>query len=103
MRSFRSLPWLLASTVGLGLAVPPAWPQGFAESTDVVAVEVPVQVVRDGEPVRGLTAADFEVYDGRKKQELTGFEVLDLYAPARPSATQAVGAARRHFLLLFDL
>src|SRR5690349_15643048 len=103
MRSFRSFPWLLASTVWLGLAVPQAEAQGFAESTDVVAVEVPVQVVRDGEPVRGLTAADFEVYDGRKKQELTGFEVLDLYASAKPSALQAAGAARRHFLLLFDL
>lgn len=67
----------------------------------MVAVEVPIQVVRDGEPVRGLTAADFEVYDGRKKQEITGFEVLDLYAPARPAA--APGVARRHFLLLFDL
>ena len=43
-----------------------------------MVVEVPVQVVKDGEPVRGLTAADFEVYDGRKKLPVTGFEVLDL-------------------------
>jgi VWFA-related protein len=101
MRRFRSLPWLLASTAWLAFASPPAWSQGFAESADVVAVEVPIQVVRDGEPVRGLSAADFEVYDGRKKQEITGFEVLDLYAQGKPSA--APGSARRHFLLLFDL
>ncbi|HEV3073559.1 MAG TPA: hypothetical protein VHB47_04000, partial [Thermoanaerobaculia bacterium] len=31
--------------------------QGFSETTEVTAVEIPVQVVRDGEPVRGLTAA----------------------------------------------
>ena len=41
----------------------PAGAQGtFTESTDVVVVEVPVQVIRDGTPVRGLTADDFEVY-----------------------------------------
>ncbi|HEX3128967.1 MAG TPA: hypothetical protein VH394_16660, partial [Thermoanaerobaculia bacterium] len=62
--------------------------QGFADVTEVVAVEVPVQVIRDGEPVRGLTADDFEIYDGRKKMPITGFEVLDLQtAPAeKPEA-----------------
>ncbi len=78
---------------------------GFAETTEVVAVEVPVQVVgKDGEPVRGLTAADFEVSEGRKKLPLTGFEVVDLEAPATAARASAVPAsARRHFLLLFDL
>ncbi len=82
--------------------------QTFGETADVVVVEVPVQVVRDGQPVRGLTAADFEVYAGRKKQEVTGFEVLDLAAPTGQAgqgrAIDVVpAAARRHFLLLFDL
>ncbi|HWM91762.1 MAG TPA: VWA domain-containing protein [Thermoanaerobaculia bacterium] len=77
--------------------------QGFAETTEVVAVEVPVQVLRDGEPVRGLTAADFEIYEGRKKMAVTGFEVVDLEAPATAARADAVpAAARRHFLLLFD-
>jgi VWFA-related protein len=98
---------------GLGLALTPvpggAAQQTFSESTQVLAVEVPVQVVKDGEPVRGLTAADFEVYDGRKKVPVTGFEVLDLATPApAPGAAAAPVApvpvsARRHFLLLFDL
>jgi VWFA-related protein len=89
----------------------PAAAPGFSEVTDVVAVEVPVQVLRDGEPVRGLTADDFEVYEGRQKQAITGFEVLDLAAPMIPGVGAASAgrprslppAARRHFLLLFDL
>lgn len=82
--------------------------QNFTESTQVVVVEVPVQVVRDGEPVRGLTAADFELYDGRKKVPITSFEVLDLTTTtmgAAPAAGQEPPpiTARRHFLVLFDL
>jgi VWFA-related protein len=93
----------LAACVALGAAVLAA--QNFTESTQVVVVEVPVQVVRDGEPVKGLTASDFEVYDGRKKMPLTGFEVLDLTTSAASQAGQAPPpiTARRHFLLLFDL
>ncbi len=83
---------------------------GFDEATSVVVVEVPVTVVKGDEPVRGLTAADFELYDGRKEQKITGFEVVDLARPASvdghaagaKSAAPAL-AARRHFLLLFDL
>ena len=47
----------------------PTWAQTsrFEEVTEVVVVEVPVQVLRDGEPVRGLTAENFEIVDGRKK------------------------------------
>ena len=81
--------------------------QGFSDRTDVVVVEVPVQVIRDGKPVRGLTAADFEIYEGRRKQEITGFEVLDLSATAtaaKPAEKPAVSlAARRRFLMMFDL
>ncbi|MES1242048.1 MAG: VWA domain-containing protein [Acidobacteriota bacterium] len=83
---------------------------GFTDVTEVVAVEVPVQVLRDGEPVRGLTADDFEIYDGRRQMPVTGFEVLDLQsAPAEKAGTAAAKpqplppAARRNFLLLFDL
>ena len=77
------------------------------ERTDVIAVEVPVQVTRDGQAVRGLTAEDFEIYEGRKKQVITGFEMVDLgAAPASATGTEAAPppapSARRHFLLLFD-
>ncbi|HWN40948.1 MAG TPA: hypothetical protein VNW71_01940, partial [Thermoanaerobaculia bacterium] len=71
-----------------------------------MAVEVPVQVLRDGEPVRGLTAADFEVWEGKRKLPVTGFEALDLnQMPAGDEhwkSPQAI-SARRHFLLLFDM
>ena len=99
-------PWLLG-------AAPPRDPS-FDETAHVIDVEVPVNVVgRDGKPVRGLTAADFEVYDEGQKQPLTGFEVIDLEtlgagglqedAASRQRAEQLDSSARRHFLLLFDL
>ena len=101
---------LLLAVAGLGVI---SWPGGaqqtFSESTNVIAVEVPVQVVKDGEPVRGLKAGDFEVYDGRRKVNVTGFEMLDLEAPApapapgQPAVPQVPSSARRHFLMLFDL
>ncbi len=97
---------LAAASLALALAATPLGAQRFSESTSVVAVEVPVQVVRDGKPVRGLTAADFEVYEGREKQEITGFEALDLATvPAdRPEAVRRMPmSARRRFVLLFDL
>jgi len=97
---------ILVAVLFPALLAPPLGAQRFTESTDVVVVEVPVQVVRDGKPVRGLTAADFEVYEGRDKQPITGFEVLDLAAvPAdRPEAVRRLPmSARRRFVLLFDL
>jgi VWFA-related protein len=91
----------LLGAAGLALAIPAA-AQTFSGSTDVVEVEVPVQVVRDGQPVRGLTAADFELYEGRKKLTISGFHAVDLAAPA--AARGGVPpAGRRQLLLLFDL
>jgi VWFA-related protein len=110
------LGFLVTLAAGLALALAPAAGQNrFSEVTQVTAVEIPVQVVRDGEPVRGLTAKDFEVYEGRKKLTVAGFDVVDLgdrmmsggpAAPAvagAPASAPVPAAARRHFLLLFDL
>ncbi|HYL06583.1 MAG TPA: VWA domain-containing protein [Thermoanaerobaculia bacterium] len=96
---------LLWPVGGKGLrAAPPNPASGaFSESTEVTVVQVPVQVVRDGGPVQGLTAADFAVFDGRKQQKVTGFEVLDLSARQGPAVASIPPALRRHFLLLFDL
>ncbi|HZF12907.1 MAG TPA: VWA domain-containing protein [Thermoanaerobaculia bacterium] len=107
--------WLPAAITASALllafaAAPPrAAAERFSgETTNVVAVEVPLQVVKDGEPVRGLTVNDFEVSEGRKKLKIVGFDVVDLAAPAAAApgtvapAVQPL-AARRHFLLLFDL
>lgn len=105
-------PALSASLALLALAVPLAahaqrGQPRFSDTTSTVLVEVPVQVLRDGQPVRGLTAADFEVYDGRKKQTIVGFDVHDLTTTAAATGAQRpvaiTPAARRHFLILFDL
>src|SRR5262249_43050870 len=105
----RVRPLLAASALALSALLLPAAPRAGAErfsgeTTNVVAVEVPVEVIKDGEPVRGLTANDFEISEGRKKLKITGFDVVDL-ATAKPgqAAAPLATAARRHFLLLFDL
>lgn len=108
MKRSRSRSQRIASVLAAaGLALAPwlAAAQTFTETTEVVVVEVPVQVIKDGEPVRGLTANDFELFEGRKKVPITGFEVLDLeMTGTSQEATAAVPvSARRHFLMLFDL
>lgn len=102
-RSF--LPAVLLASIASG-----AFGQArFGADATVISVEVPVNVVRDGAPVRGLTIDDFEILEGRKRQPITGFEVVDLSlvgvertarGPEIPTLT--IGG-RRHFLLLFDM
>jgi VWFA-related protein len=83
----------------------------FEGMTDVVEVQVPVNVIgRDGEPVRGLTAEDFQIRDRGDLRTIRGFEVVDLdvLVPGPETTTSDLeeaipAAARRHFLLLFDL
>jgi VWFA-related protein len=104
------LPSVLASAAAL-LLLPALAPRAaaaqekFQEQTSVVVVEVPVQVVKDGKPVGGLTAENFEVWDGKVRRPIASFEVVDLAAPAAPGARppRVPPAARRNFLLLFDL
>lgn len=91
--------------------------QMFSGTTDVTVIEVPVQVVHRGDPVRDLTADDFRIFDEGEPREITSFERIDLRADAPRSAPEAgagrqagadhvsadAPAARRHFLLFFDL
>lgn len=103
---------LLAMAAVWAGSAPPATAQvdTFEDRTDVLEIQVPVNVVdRNGHPVRGLTEEDFEILDEGTQREITSFEVVDLEQllvdPLRPSlAEDAIpGAARRHFLFLFDL
>ncbi len=103
---------LSVASTGLALLGAAAWvPElpaqtRFADRRDVVLVEIPVQVEKDGVPVRGLTRDDFEVRDGRKKAEIVTFDVIDLdmLGGADGSGVAPLPlAARRHFLFLFDL
>ncbi len=90
----------------------------YSDVTDVTAVEVPVQVIHRGEPVRGLDAADFRIFDEGEPREIGSFEVVDLKTErstvptgagspvprrADEQADPLPSALRRHFLLLFDL
>jgi len=100
---------LLAGPGAAQEETPPA--ATYQGSAEVQVVEVPVQVVRDGKPVRGLKQADFTVFAGKQKQPLLGFEVVDLslldaaspVAATAPVTIDLPAAGRRHFLFLFDL
>jgi VWFA-related protein len=75
-----------------------------SETINVHLVEVPVTVVdRSDNPVRGLTAANFEVYDRGAKQPVTNFEAIDFESEAVKSTSPLNPSARRNFILLFDL
>jgi len=103
----------------LAVLANPAWGQstpssGVRETAAAIVVEIPVTVVgKDGRPVTGLTAADFELFDEGKKQSLSGVDVIDLSRPAAAVAPAAAGtvsaapaippSARRLWLLVFDL
>jgi VWFA-related protein len=102
---------LLLPLLLLPAPLPAAQQPTFEGTSQVVAVEVPVNVIdRDGQPVRGLTRDDFQVFDGNEPQSLTGFEVIDLKvvqsesaAAPEPPPVNLPSSARRHFLFLFDL
>jgi VWFA-related protein len=77
------------------------------EEARATLVEVPVNVVdKKGRPVEGLTADDFQVYDDGQKQTITGFDVVDERRSVPQPAVEEPPlnpAARRNFLILFDL
>jgi VWFA-related protein len=97
-----SLLLLLAATVGY-TAEPKK--STLEESVESFEVTIPVQVLRSGAPVRGLTADNFEVKVDGKTIPLSHFAAVDL---ALISGNDSVGEApanvtlRRHFLILFD-
>src|SRR5436190_23477869 len=75
------------------------------ETVNVNVIEVPVTVVdSSGNPIRGLTAANFELLDQGKQRAITSFDKIDFGATEAVSAISPLNpAARRTFLLLFDL
>jgi VWFA-related protein len=70
-----------------------------------VSVSFPVSVAdASGRPVRGLSAANFALYDEERKQPITSFDVVDFASDASAGALAPINpAARRSFVLLFDL
>lgn len=101
---FRWIAVLLLLTLVPGTAHP-AKPgvQGSASSDiSVTLVEIPIEVTQGDSPVTGLTAADFEVLEGKRSLPIVAFEPIDLETPVAPGAQPPPPAARRHLLLLFD-
>ncbi len=93
----------LALVVGATAAL--GQPSKLSETVNVHLVEVPVTVVnRAGDPVRGLTAANFEILDQGKAREISTFDAVDFASNASMRATSPLNpSARRSFLILLDL
>jgi VWFA-related protein len=77
--------------------------QTFEEKVTVAYVEVPVTVLRNGEPVRHLTKEHFELRDDGTKRDIESFEVVDFAATETKPISPLNPSSRRNFLLLFDL
>lgn len=75
------------------------------ETVNVNVVEVPVTVVdSSGNPVRGLTSANFELFDNGTKRPISSFDKIDFADTEQLKATSPLNpAATRSFMLLFDL
>lgn len=98
-----------ACLLGMLAAPPSATAEVVSESIEVVEVEVPVQVLLDARPLRGLQKEDFELRVDGRRTPIEGFTVVDHAVAWSGGSIQRQGgeaiplAARRHFLLLLDL
>lgn len=73
------------------------------EKVEVVNIEVPVRVFRDGVPVDGLSKDDFRLSEDKEPQTLNGFYVRKKKMNVRNINLQAGGTAppSRYFVLVF--
>jgi VWFA-related protein len=110
VRPSRRLRFTLALGFLLAAALPsdaqkPRAPEVFGVDVQLVAVPVFV-TTKDGQAVPALTAADFEIEDQGRAVPVAGFLAVDAAAPAvslSSASPTLTAAARRQFLLLFDL
>lgn len=101
---------LLCACLGAAVAAAADGERTVTDRITVTQVEIAAQVLRRGEPVRGLTAADFEVLDRGEPREIVSFETIDLLAVDGPSESaehpleKTAGDERgRQLLVLVDL
>ena len=96
---------LVAATSFCGKAAYGQERPGFGAEVSVTEIEVPVTVLEDGEPVRGLTQGDFVLTEDGLERDIVGFEIVDLAVASEGVTSSAVLpgslAARRYFLLAF--
>ena len=69
-----------------------------------VAVTNADLVVTDskGNPVHGLTAADFELFEGNKKRDITNLSEVSVAAPGAGETAKGAATPSRAVLILFD-
>jgi len=81
--------------------------ESIKEKVAVVNIEVPVRVFLDGAPVAGLTKDDFQLFEGKVKQDINGFYVrkkkLAVENVAIKSETASETVPGRYFVLIFRL
>ncbi|HVS32177.1 MAG TPA: VWA domain-containing protein [Thermoanaerobaculia bacterium] len=95
--------FIVAATILAGTAAV-IGQERFGDLVEVTIIEVPVTVSDSaGKAVRGLTRENFELYDEGKRVPIDYFEVVDLRGVATQKGAALPAAARRNFLLLFDL
>ena len=80
--------------------------QQVSETVEVRLIEVDAVVIdRNGNPVSGLTAADFELFENGRAQTITNFaeyrESVDRLAPASPTAEVRVAPPAPRTIVLF--
>jgi VWFA-related protein len=97
----------------LASAALPQEPPTFSTRVELVRIDV-VVLDRDGRPVTGLTAADFEVTDEGRDREIVSFEPVVVHPPPEATPGEEAIAARvsepilpvleenRYFLIYFD-
>jgi VWFA-related protein len=75
------------------------------ESITVHYVEIPVTVLdRGGNPIRGLTAQNFEILDEGKPRAVSSLDMVDFGSADSLKAISPLNpVARRNFLIVFDL
>ena len=86
------------------LLVTPLAAQTQTSAIRFASVSVPVTVLdAEGNPVPNLKAASFDLLEDGKRQTLTGFNVVDFSKQPASALASIDPAARRSFVLLFDL
>ena len=100
----RALSLVLIALLTLPLA---AQQPRFGEQVEIRLIEIDVIVTdRDGHRVHGLTAADFEILEGKKKQEISNFSEYraEPQSSVQPGQVQTAPAARerRSVLIVLD-
>jgi VWFA-related protein len=91
-----------ALTTGAAAGAAKSSPPSDSSEISVTLVEIPVEVTRRGDPVQGLTAADFAVTEEGRSLPIVAVEPIDLGGPQKPGAAPLPEAARRNLFLLFD-